>query len=126
MAEHRSNHKRHLAGKFHFVTSFRVLEAGDAYMELVQIVEYEEKVQLHAHAAEGKCTGGYGNWQSLPAFQKIYIKKTFFQKKNYGRDPWDKIILDFDGNPEMGALSGSSEVPKFILHLGKFTSFFQT
>ena len=52
MAEHRSDYKRHLAGNYRFVTSFRVLEAGEAYIELVEVVEYEEKAQLHA--AEGK------------------------------------------------------------------------
>ena len=52
MAEHRARHRSFLAGKYHFVTSFRVLEAGDAYIELVEIVEYEEKAQLHA--VEGK------------------------------------------------------------------------
>ena len=56
MAEHRVNHKRFLAGKRGVTTSCRVLEAGDAYIELVEIVEYEEKAQLHA--AEGKCTRG--------------------------------------------------------------------
>ena len=53
MAGHRADHKRFLAGKHGFTTSFRVLEAGDAYIELMEIVEYEEKAQLHA--VEGKC-----------------------------------------------------------------------
>ena len=53
MAQHRDDYRSFLAGKRRFVTSFRVLEAGDAYIELVEIVEYEEKAQLHA--VEGKC-----------------------------------------------------------------------
>jgi hypothetical protein len=53
MAGHRVHYRAFLAEKRDFVTSFRVLEAGDAYIELVEIVEYEEKAQLHA--AEGKC-----------------------------------------------------------------------
>ncbi len=53
MAQHRTDHKRYLAGNRGLTTSFRVLEAGDAYIELVEIVEYEEKAQLRA--AEGKC-----------------------------------------------------------------------
>ena len=56
MAQHRDDYRSFLAGKRRFVTSFRVLEAGDAYIELVEIVEYEEKAQLHA--VEGKCIRG--------------------------------------------------------------------
>ena len=56
MAQHRSDLKRYLAGKRRFTTSFRVLEAGDAHIELVEIVEYEEKAQLHA--VEGKWIRG--------------------------------------------------------------------
>ncbi len=56
MAQHRKNHRGYLAGKYCFTTSFRVLEAGGAYIELVEIVEYEEKAQLRA--AEGKCIRG--------------------------------------------------------------------
>ena len=52
LAGHRKSYKRYLAGKTHFVSSFKLLEAGEAYIELVQIVEYTEKAELHA--AEGK------------------------------------------------------------------------
>ena len=35
---------------------------------------------------------------SLP-FKKYTSNKLFFLKKKYGRDPWDKIMLDVDGKP---------------------------
>ncbi len=30
-------------------------------------------------------------------FKKYISKNHFFEKKNYGRDPWDKIMLDVNG-----------------------------
>ena len=41
-----------------------------------------------------------------------------------GRGPWEKIILSDHGNPLMGNLRCSSEVPKFVVHLGKLYEFF--
>ena len=48
MAGHRHNYKRFLAGTYEFITSFRLLELGDAKIELVELVEYTEKSQLIA------------------------------------------------------------------------------
>ena len=53
LSQHRFDYKRFLAGNFHFITSFKLLELGDCYIELVEIVHFEEKSQLHA--AESKC-----------------------------------------------------------------------
>ncbi len=48
MAGHRSAYKMYLNGKHPNQTSFRLLELGDDYIELVQLVEFTEKAQLHA------------------------------------------------------------------------------
>ena len=48
MAGHRSDYKRFLAGKAHNMTSFRLIELGDAKIELVELVEFTEKSQLLA------------------------------------------------------------------------------
>ena len=48
MSGHRAHYKRYRLGKYHFVTSFKLLELGDAYIVLEQLVEYEDKAQLEA------------------------------------------------------------------------------
>jgi len=53
MAKHRSDYKAYLAGKGGRITSFVILALGNAYIELVRIVDYEVKAELHA--AEGEC-----------------------------------------------------------------------
>ena len=48
MSGHRSAYKQFLAGKAKNMTSFRLLEIGDAKIELVELVEFTEKSQLVA------------------------------------------------------------------------------
>jgi hypothetical protein len=53
MGGHRCTYKQYLAGKSNFMTSYELMKLGDAYIELIELVEYTEKSQLHA--AESKC-----------------------------------------------------------------------
>jgi hypothetical protein len=46
MAEHRRDYKRYLNGKFHYVSSFKILKYEDAYIELVEDCPCETKEQL--------------------------------------------------------------------------------
>jgi hypothetical protein len=48
LAQHRAAYKSFLAGKARYITSFRVIELGDFYIELAELVNFEEKSQLHA------------------------------------------------------------------------------
>ena len=48
MAGHRQNFKKFKAGKYNNVTSFEILEFGDAYIECIEVVEFTEKVELTA------------------------------------------------------------------------------
>ena len=49
MAGHRSGQKNYLAGKgTHYCSSYEILALGDAYIELVQVVEFTVKAELHA------------------------------------------------------------------------------
>jgi hypothetical protein len=46
MAQHRQNYKNYLNGKYHYVSSFKIIEHGDAYIELVEDCPCETKEQL--------------------------------------------------------------------------------
>ena len=48
MAGHRQDYKRFQAGKFNFVSSFDILAFGDAYIEALEVVEFNDKVELIA------------------------------------------------------------------------------
>ena len=48
LAQHVSSYKDYLNGKYRFVSSFKLIELGDAYIGLVEIVEYIDKAQLRA------------------------------------------------------------------------------
>ena len=52
MAGHRKGYKGYLAGKKTLVTSFELLAFPDAYIELVRVVEYNVKAELHAVECE--------------------------------------------------------------------------
>ena len=63
LAQHVSDYKKHLNGQQHFISSFKLIELGDAYIGLVEIVEYIDKAQLHAvegrHIRENNCVNKY-------------------------------------------------------------------
>lgn len=46
MTNHRNNYKRYLAGTYHYVSSFKVLECGDARIELIECVECKDRKEL--------------------------------------------------------------------------------
>ncbi|MBS1736179.1 MAG: hypothetical protein JSS98_06165 [Bacteroidetes bacterium] len=49
LAKHRGNYKRYLAGKYHYVTSFKILETNDFDIILVEKLENcKSKDELHA------------------------------------------------------------------------------
>ncbi len=52
MAEHRKDYKRYLAGKHNWVSSFQIIAFEEAYIELVRVVDYEVKAELHAVECE--------------------------------------------------------------------------
>ena len=48
LIEHRSNYKRWMNDDYHYVSSFAIIEYDDAYIELVEEVNFENKKELHA------------------------------------------------------------------------------
>ena len=63
LAQHVKGYKSYLNGKQDFITSFKLIELGKFYIELVEIVEYIDKAQLHAvegrHIRENNCVNKY-------------------------------------------------------------------
>ena len=51
LAQHKVAYKGFVAGKSRFVTSYKLLEIGDAYIDLVELVNYTEKSQLASASA---------------------------------------------------------------------------
>ena len=48
IGQHRSNYKRYLNGKGNYITSFKLLEQGDAYIELLERFPCDSKEELSA------------------------------------------------------------------------------
>ena len=53
MAHHRRSHKNYLNQNFHYVTSFKILQYPDAYIELLFEGEFESKDALRKKERRG-------------------------------------------------------------------------
>ena len=51
-SDHNRNYKSYLDEKYHFTTSFKILELGDAYIELLEEINCENKNQLERREGE--------------------------------------------------------------------------
>ena len=51
-SDHKINYKLYLKGSFSFVTSFKLLELGDAYIELLEEINCDNKTQLEKREGE--------------------------------------------------------------------------
>ena len=51
-SDHNIDYKRHLNGKRHFTTSFKILELGDAYIELLEEINCDNRYQLEKREGE--------------------------------------------------------------------------
>ena len=51
-SDHKVKYKLYLDKKHHFVTSFKILELGDAYIELIEEYECDNKTQLEKREGE--------------------------------------------------------------------------
>ena len=51
-SDHTVNYKRYLKGTYDFISSFKILELGDAYIELLEEVNCDNRTQLHRREGE--------------------------------------------------------------------------
>lgn len=47
LGQHHSDYKRHLEGKTNYRTSFKIIEGGDFFIELIEIVECNSRDELN-------------------------------------------------------------------------------
>lgn len=96
MAGHRQQYKKHGNDKNKYVTSFAILKNGDAYIELIEEVEIEDKHALHKLEGQHiKNTINCINKLIAGRTDKEYVednhKKIKEYKKQYAEDNKDKI-----------------------------------
>lgn len=82
MGGHREKYKKYLNGLSHYVTSYRILEYGDAYIELIETIEVEDKQELR------KIEGQYMR-NNNKCINKCIAGRT---KQEHYEDNRDKII----------------------------------
>jgi len=51
-SDHKINYKGYLKGTSNFITSFKILELGDAYIELLEEINCDNKTQLEKREGE--------------------------------------------------------------------------
>ena len=78
---YRINYKNYLLGKYHYVSSYKVLEHDDCYIELIEECPCDNKSQLNRR--EGEITR-----QTENCFNKLIAGRT---TKEYRTDNKDKI-----------------------------------
>ena len=84
--EHKSSYKKYLNGKYHFVSSYDILQYEDAYIELLEEYPCENKEQLCKR--EGELIRGGSNCVN----KRIEGKKDEDYLKNYYKDNKEKLL----------------------------------
>ena len=93
---HKANYKNYLDGKYQNITSFDIIEYGDAYIELLEECPCETKDQLHKREGEciraepncvNKCVAG----RTLKEYQIDNADKIKEIKKEYREKNAEKI-----------------------------------
>lgn len=96
MASHRRDYKCYLNGKHHYVTSFKLVELGDAYIELVEEYPCNSKDELNKREGEvmrttencvNKCIAG----RTCKEYREDNRKKIREKDKQYYRENKEKF-----------------------------------
>jgi hypothetical protein len=113
LTKHRGDYKAYLNEKYHFVSSFKIIENGDYTISLVETVEYDTKIELTArerfYIENNECVNKYipcrsfqenkdkfkewreTNKDKLKQKQKVYIEENKDKIKEYQEKNKDKI-----------------------------------
>ena len=109
--QHKKNYKSYNKGKYHFVTSFHILEYDDANIELIEEVQFDDKKELikreRFHIEQNDCVNKRvegrtrkeyreDNKQKIQELQKQYYEankqKLLEQNKEYREDNKQKRL----------------------------------
>lgn len=95
MAKHRNNYKNYLLGNNYYTSSFEILKNQDAYIELIEIINFEDKEELkkieNKYINENECVNKRNSFLNRKIYNKEYnevnkekIKETRkeYRKKN--------------------------------------------
>ena len=94
---HKKDYKRWLKDNYHYVSSFEIIQYSDAFIELLEQVDVEDKTELHK--IEGRyikdnmnCVNKRIAGRNKKQYLIDNIDKVKERKKRYYRDNKDKII----------------------------------
>jgi hypothetical protein len=96
MAKHRANYKIYMDGKFNYVTSFKILEYEDAYIELVENYPCDSKEQLLKREGQiiretQNCVNRYIAGRTKGEYMQDNKEKIQHQRRNHYEDNKEKI-----------------------------------
>ena len=108
--DHKVKYKLYLDKKHHFVTSFKILELGDAYIELLEEINCDNKTQLekregelireHKNNCVNKCIAGRTTkewYVDNKEHKKDYANKYYETNKEHYKEHADKY---YESNKE--------------------------
>ena len=90
LSAHKAHFRAYLDGKYHKVTSFDIIEYGDAYIELLEECPCETKDQLHKREgecirAEPSCVNKVVAGRTKKEYMKTYCADNADKKKEYSK-----------------------------------------
>jgi hypothetical protein len=97
--EHKSGYRGHLKGKYPYTTSYEIIQYDDAFIELVEIVEYEDKEELKKregyYIQNNECVNKHIAGLTRKETSKEYREKNreyiLLERKEYREKNRDKI-----------------------------------
>ena len=88
-SDHKNNYKLYLKGACKFVTSYKLLELGDAYIELLEEMNCDNKTQLEKREGElirehiNNCVNKYISGRTQKEYQKDNKEEITKQRRQY-------------------------------------------
>jgi hypothetical protein len=93
MATHRANYKCWLNGTSNYVSSFDILKYEDAYIELVEEIEFQNKQELYAreghHIRENNCVNKRIPDRTTQEYHKQYYKDNKDELSEYKKQHYE-------------------------------------
>jgi hypothetical protein len=97
LSAHKAHFRAYLDGKYHKITSYDIIEYGDAYIELLEDFPCETKDQLHKREgecirAEPNCVNKAVAGRTNKQYKEDYADKIKDQNKQYYKDNSEYVI----------------------------------
>ena len=92
---HKRDYKQYTKGKYHFVTSFHILQYDDANIELIEEVHFEDKTDLirreRYHIENSDCVNKRVEGRTKKEYHEQNREKTLEYMKEYYQENKEKI-----------------------------------